>query len=645
MRLIAILATAGIVGLFGLYVVGKAARPDRANRDGYDLEALRRLPVQDGGRVKPLDTYARTAMRIILGKEEFEDPISEKKLPAIRWFIETAAFEAPNRDRPSSKENRTGIIWTADTFRIDNDQVIQLLGLKPRSGLSYSLKEFYDGFDKLEAEAEKARKVEPANRDKYQVKLLEFHNHLGEFVRINQHDVAILPPLEAGGKWQTPAEVKHDMQERIREKIGKAFRQKHNLENRNFRDFPEEEQMRLLRELDQEFSTEYKKLISTDPRLSAWEEMIQSYRDRSPARFDKAVAALAACSSTVPERNLDKPRFEVFFNHFEPFVDCYVMYVFVIILAGGAMLTCALSPAISGPFRWSALGLMLVAFAIHTFGLVSRMYLQGRPPVTNLYSSAIFIGWGGVLFALVMELVFPRGIALTVGSVLGLATSAIAHNLGTNDTLEMMQAVLDTNFWLATHVTIVSLGYMATFLAGLLGLIFVVLGVFTRLLNRDLFKTLSQMIYGVLCAATLMSFTGTVLGGIWADQSWGRFWGWDPKENGAVLIVLWNVIVLHARWGGMVKQRGVAVMSLFGAIVTAWSWFGTNMLGVGLHSYGFMDGAKEALGIFWGIMALAIAIGWCVPLKHWSSMVAQNKSGRDDLPEEKPSKKLKPQLV
>ncbi len=85
--------------------------------------------------------------------------------------------------------------------------------------------------------------------------------------------------------------------------------------------------------------------------------------------------------------------------------------------------------------------------------------------------------------------------------------------------------------------------------------------------------------------------SGTILGGIWADQSWGRFWGWDPKENGALLIVLWNAIILHARWGGMIKERGLMAMAVFGNIVTSFSWFGVNMLGIGLHSYGFMDKA------------------------------------------------------
>ena len=93
------------------------------------------------------------------------------------------------------------------------------------------------------------------------------------------------------------------------------------------------------------------------------------------------------------------------------------------------------------------------------------------------------------------------------------------------------------------------------------------------------------MVYGIVCFATLFSFVGTVLGGIWADQSWGRFWGWDPKENGALIIVLWNALILHARWGGLVRQRGLICLAIFGNIVTSWSWFGTNMLGIGLHSY------------------------------------------------------------
>ncbi len=183
--------------------------------------------------------------------------------------------------------------------------------------------------------------------------------------------------------------------------------------------------------------------------------------------------------------------------------------------------------------------------------------------------------------------------------------------------MEMLRAVLDTNFWLATHVVIITIGYSATFLSGFLAIIYIVRGVFTRSLTPDTAKALNRMVYGIVCFATLFSFVGTILGGIWADQSWGRFWGWDPKENGALIIVLWNAIILHARWGGLVKQRGLMTLALFGNIVTSWSWFGTNMLGVGLHSYGFKEGAMTTM--IWYDVAQLVIIGLgCLPLRFWN---------------------------
>jgi hypothetical protein len=127
------------------------------------------------------------------------------------------------------------------------------------------------------------------------------------------------------------------------------------------------------------------------------------------------------------------------------------------------------------------------------------------------------------------------------------------------------------------------------------------------------------MIYGIVCFATLFSLVGTILGGIWADQSWGRFWGWDPKENGALIIVIWNSLILHARWGGFVKARGMACLAVFGNVVTSWSWFGTNMLGIGLHSYGFMDAAFYWLIAFVVSQVAIIALANIVPLENWRS--------------------------
>jgi cytochrome c biogenesis factor len=175
-----------------------------------------------------------------------------------------------------------------------------------------------------------------------------------------------------------------------------------------------------------------------------------------------------------------------------------------------------------------------------------------------------------------------------------------------------------------------------------LAIAYIVLGIFTPLLTTavgsnqagsgksemNIGKALVRMTYAIVCFATLFSFIGTVLGGIWADQSWGRFWGWDPKENGALLIVIWNAVILHARWGGMIRERGLMNMAVFGNIITSFSWFGVNMLGVGLHSYGFMQKAFPWLCAFvasqLALMAMAAA-----PLDRWRSF--QTASGKPRL--------------
>ncbi len=201
----------------------------------------------------------------------------------------------------------------------------------------------------------------------------------------------------------------------------------------------------------------------------------------------------------------------------------------------------------------------------------------------------------------------------------GFVTLIIAQNLATSgDTMEMMRAVLNSNFWLTTHVITVTLGYASTFVAGFLAIIYILRGVLTTTLTPETAKSLGRMVYGIVCFATLFSFVGTVLGGIWADQSWGRFWGWDPKENGALIIVLWNAAILHARWGGFMRERGLMLMAVIGNIVTSWSWFGVNMLGIGLHSYGFTQAAFYWLVMFVATQLAIILLG-LLPQKNWRS--------------------------
>jgi ABC-type transport system involved in cytochrome c biogenesis permease subunit len=360
------------------------------------------------------------------------------------------------------------------------------------------------------------------------------------------------------------------------------------------------------------------------PAVGFFARMATAYRHERAGEFNAAVAGYREWLGDRFTRAVAKGQAKHYFNRVKLFLHATIIYLFAFVLAGAALLTVGWAPALAESLRRSAFYLIALAFVVHTGGLLFRMALEGRPPATNLYSTAIFIGWGACGLGLVLERVYRIGLGSAVAGLAGFVTLLIAHNLALGgDTMEMLRAVLDTNFWLATHVITITLGYSAAFVAGGLAIGYILLGVLTPLLARPvgqstLGRVLTDMVYAIICFALLFSVVGTVLGGIWADQSWGRFWGWDPKENGALLIVLWYAIILHARWCGMIRERGLMILAIGGNMVTAFSWFGVNMLGIGLHSYGFMDAAFKWLMLFNASQVFFILLG-LLPVARWRS--------------------------
>ena len=356
--------------------------------------------------------------------------------------------------------------------------------------------------------------------------------------------------------------------------------------------------------------------------LTAWNGILTAWNDRKTLDFNRHVSAhrdAVVARGTTVAAVTPRVDFEAWFNHAAPAFYASFLYLIVFVLAAGALL------GWSETLNRSAFALCFVTFLVHTLALFARIYISERPPVTNLYSSAVFIGWGCVLFGLVFERITRNGIGNIVSAVAGASTLGIAYLLtNSGDTFEVLQAVLDTQFWLSTHVVCITLGYSTTFLAGLFGIVYILRGVLTRTLSDQDRHELTRMTYGTICFAIFFSFVGTVLGGLWADDSWGRFWGWDPKENGALIIVLWNAIVLHARWGGMVRGRGIAVLAVAGNICTSWSWFGVNELSAGLHNYGFTEGRLNTLCWFIFSQLIVMVIG-CLPAGIWLSSSSRKK--------------------
>jgi ABC-type transport system involved in cytochrome c biogenesis permease subunit len=520
--------------------------------DWPQIYEFARIPVVDGGRVKPMDTVARTYLRIMSNRESWKDAGGTSR-PAIEWLLNVES-EFADKDERGRK---------AAVFRIDHPQLQNALGLQPREGYRYSVQDFGDKLRSLMEPLQTLhrRKDEGHPLDAYETQLFEFERHLAYYQRIADFTVPNVIPPQGGKDWTT---------------LGDAARSE-----------------------------------STD--VASWRQMLLSYARNDVPAFNAAVASYLERMEKERPKDVKKAAMEVRFNKLDPFNVAKWLYLV------GFVLACLAWLGWSKPLNNASWGMMALVFVVHTIALGVRMYLSGRPPVTNLYSSAIFIGWGSVLLGLILERIYKLGIGNLVASVAGFATLQIAHILAAEgDTMEMMRAVLDTQFWLATHVTCITLGYATTYVAGLIGLIYIIRGVFTRSLTPEVAASLTRMTYGTVCFATFFSFIGTVLGGLWADDSWGRFWGWDPKENGALMIVLWNAIVLHARWGGIARGRGIACLAVFGNIVVSWSWFGVNQLGAGLHSYGFTSGVWTTFWLF--VISQAIAIGFgLTPLERWLS--------------------------
>lgn len=244
--------------------------------------------------------------------------------------------------------------------------------------------------------------------------------------------------------------------------------------------------------------------------------------------------------------------------------------------------------------------ILWAAFALHTLILALRCFILMRPPVSNMFETVIYVPWISMGLSLIFDWKKRQTTLLACGAIAAIILMILLKVTGLNEKLENVQAVLDSQFWLLIHVLLVVGSYGIFILAGVLAHIELI-----RNPNNIPRSPLLPLLY----LGTVALITGTILGGIWAAQSWGRFWDWDPKESWAFVSSCIYLLLIHAFRFGKISTRGLAVGSIIGLLAISFTWYGVNyILGTGLHSYGFGNGgelwyylyvASEALFLLW----------------------------------------------
>jgi ABC-type transport system involved in cytochrome c biogenesis permease subunit len=592
-----------------------------------DLGTFGSIAVLHDGRLKPLETFSRHLLLQWSGRSRYEGR------PALALLAEI--LFAPER--------------TGDykIFRIDNPEVADALRITQDAHRRYSYRQLEPALHRLQALAARADSVEDAKRNLVEKEVLRTMSNVVTYLNLTRAVQYALPspaltvhspetraalhlPPEDGTLptfWQLMdrapllARVLEDIGNQPQEQRGPVANEVVRLSRVMYLESQSGQTSALKIFPDTGTSTAWgapSEVISNPILLQYMRDevadlagMASAYRKGQGDEFIHLAQAYNKGVRQLAPVQFGKTRFklEVAYEKVDP--------IFLALLAYWAALFACFFYFLT-PRKWlysTGWLLSLVAVALHVTAIVMRILIMRRPPVTSLFETFPFVAAISIVSALFLERRSREGIALLCASLLGVILLSIAGRYAADgDTLQMLVAVLNSNFWLSTHVICITTGYGACLLSGAIGHMRLIRTVFPAK-SGDTLREIDRMVFGTLCFGLLFSFIGTVLGGIWADQSWGRFWGWDPKENGALLIVLWCAILLHAKHWGVVREKGLAVGTVLGAVIVSLAWLGVNLLNVGLHSYGFTNGAALKLFSYIGgellFMILALAgIAW-----------------------------------
>ena len=304
----------------------------------------------------------------------------------------------------------------------------------------------------------------------------------------------------------------------------------------------------------------------------------------------------------------------------------YVSYPWIPLLIAlyglGACLLMLSSRLASPSLHGTAIGVIGSAFLCHSALLAMRCYILGRPPVSNMFETVIYVPWVAAAMSLLIPPFRRQTLVLLSACFASIGLLVLLEVTDLNQSLDQVQAVLDSQFWLMIHVLLVVGSYGIFILGALLGHLYLGLFLFHRL-ETERIAQLAQIILQTMYAGTALLVTGTILGGIWAAESWGRFWDWDPKESWAFISSCLYLLWIHAYRFHRIASFGLAVGAVSGALVISFTWYGVNyILGTGLHSYGFGSGGEGYYYSFIGAECLFLALSIGTHLYRRSSILS-----------------------
>lgn len=570
------------------------------------VDPLAQLPVQHEGRIKPMDSFARISLLTLHGRS------SMKEMSALQWLMELMLDPATALDRP--------------LIKIRNPDVWQALGLENKDDELFSIHDISASMQSQMNFVREAHQKPAETRTLVENQMLDLYFSTAYALDLSGSLEGLLPDQGV------PEALAEDLGVAPGTRVSLRFLAEHqaaldayraSLAERDPETFSEDDlavaQLGLaLNRFRQSSGASPLKIVPADsldpkvPWLSPGEALKQASLTPKQTQWMRDLEALMAAldagesptqiasrvetlSGQLKAERSDLARqlsLEVLYNRADLFTRSAALYVLAFLLL------CASLMLWTRPLRGTSLIILYIGAALHAAGLILRMLIMGRPPVSTLYESIVFVGFVCVLVCIPVEHFRKNGLGILIATT----TGAVLHFLGFSyaaegDTLGMLVAVLNSNFWLATHVVTITIGYGCAFVAGMVGHIYLFYRLFSPQ-SREGLNSLGKNMLGLALMALFFSLFGTILGGIWADQSWGRFWGWDPKENGALLIVVWLLVLLHARQSNMLKYPGFAFGLVINNIIVALAWFGVNLLNVGLHSYGFTGNIARNLLLF-----------------------------------------------